>query len=72
MEDGWEDARGLNSSSDDHNGDDDSDGYTNLEEFLFYSAGEGDGLSILGGITITPGSHNIRTSSGVGKVIIGN
>lgn len=36
MEDNWETARGLNPSVADNNGDDDSDGYTNLEEFLHY------------------------------------
>lgn len=34
MADAWERARGLDPSRADHNGDDDGDGYTNLEEFL--------------------------------------
>ena len=34
MSDDWETSRGLNPNSADNNGDDDNDGYTNLEEFL--------------------------------------
>eukprot|EP01089_Gocevia_fonbrunei_P006855 TRINITY_DN17871_c0_g1_i1.p1 TRINITY_DN17871_c0_g1~~TRINITY_DN17871_c0_g1_i1.p1 ORF type:complete len:551 (-),score=62.01 TRINITY_DN17871_c0_g1_i1:532-2184(-) len=34
MSDDWEKGRGLNPNSADNNGDDDNDGYTNLEEFL--------------------------------------
>ncbi len=35
MPDDWETDRGLNpNDEDDRNGDDDSDGYTNLEEYL--------------------------------------
>ncbi|HRK31663.1 MAG TPA: hypothetical protein PLD59_11340, partial [Tepidisphaeraceae bacterium] len=34
MADEWERARGLNVGTADHNGDDDGDGYTNLEEYL--------------------------------------
>ena len=34
MPDAWESARGLDPGSADHNGDDDGDGYTNIEEYL--------------------------------------
>jgi len=34
MPDSWETARGLDPASQDNNGDDDADGYTNLEEYL--------------------------------------
>ena len=40
MSDAWETQRGLNPNLADNNGDDDSDGYTNLQEFLFFMAGE--------------------------------
>lgn len=36
MDDAWETSRGLDPTVQDHNGDDDGDGYTNLEEFLNY------------------------------------
>ncbi|WP_396638144.1 hypothetical protein [Maribacter sp. R77961] len=36
MDDAWERSRGLDPMVQDHNGDDDGDGYTNLEEFLNY------------------------------------
>jgi len=36
MDDAWERSRGLDPTVQDHNGDDDGDGYTNLEEFLNY------------------------------------
>ncbi len=39
MDDSWETARGLNTAVDDHAGDDDSDGYTNIEEYLHYLIG---------------------------------
>jgi hypothetical protein len=45
MPDTWEAARGLDPDIEDHNGDDDKDGYTNLEEYLHYCAGEKSGLS---------------------------
>jgi pectate lyase len=38
MSGSWEVAHGLDPSADDHNGDFDSDGYTNLEEYLNYIA----------------------------------
>ena len=34
MPDAWESARGLDPEVADHNGDDDADGYTNVEEYL--------------------------------------
>ena len=34
----WETARGLNPAVADHNGDDDTDGYTNIEEYLQHRA----------------------------------
>ncbi|MDD5459658.1 MAG: hypothetical protein PHF37_09740 [Phycisphaerae bacterium] len=41
----WESANGLNpNSSADRNYDNDKDGYTNLEEYLSYLVGEGDGV----------------------------
>ncbi len=42
MPDDWETARGLDPSSADDTGDDDSDGYTNIEEYLSCIVGEGD------------------------------
>lgn len=42
MPDEWEAARGLNPSSADDTGDDDGDGYTNIEEYLSCIVGEGD------------------------------
>jgi hypothetical protein len=42
MPDVWETARGLNSNSPDDSGDDDGDGYTNVEEYLSCIVGEGD------------------------------
>ena len=36
MPDDWETDRGLNPAADDHSGDDDSDGHTNIEEYLHY------------------------------------
>jgi len=42
MPDAWETARGLNPNSADDKGDDDSDGYTNIEEYLSCIVGEGD------------------------------
>ncbi|MCG8673625.1 MAG: GlyGly-CTERM sorting domain-containing protein [Pseudomonadales bacterium] len=38
MPDSWEQNRGLNPAAMDHNGDDDGDGYTNIEEYLHYRA----------------------------------
>lgn len=40
MADSWETSRGLNPNVADNNGDDDSDGYTNLEEFLHFMAND--------------------------------
>lgn len=42
MPDEWETARGLNPNSADDSGDDDNDGYTNVEEYLSCLVGEGD------------------------------
>tara|TARA_R110000823_G_scaffold309594_4_gene433979 strand:+ start:2117 stop:3517 length:1401 start_codon:yes stop_codon:yes gene_type:complete len=42
MDDSWETARGLNVGVNDSNGDDDLDGYTNMEEFMHYRVGKGD------------------------------
>jgi len=36
MPDGWENSRGLNPNVADDSGDDDGDGYTNIEEYLHY------------------------------------
>jgi hypothetical protein len=36
MPDVWETDRGLDPETADHNGDDDADGYTNIEEYLHY------------------------------------
>ncbi|MES9851797.1 MAG: hypothetical protein ABW170_08195 [Candidatus Thiodiazotropha sp. L084R] len=38
MADSWESSRGLNASANDAAGDDDGDGYTNIEEYLHYLA----------------------------------
>lgn len=42
MPDDWESERGLNPSVADDSGDDDDDGYTNIEEYLSCLVGEGD------------------------------
>ncbi len=42
MPDAWETARGLDPMSPDDSGDDDADGYTNIEEYLSCLVGEGD------------------------------
>jgi hypothetical protein len=42
MPDDWETARGLNPGAADDSGDDDGDGYTNIEEYLSCIVGEGD------------------------------
>lgn len=42
MPDEWESARGLDPNQPDDSGDDDSDGYTNIEEYLSCIVGEGD------------------------------
>lgn len=42
MPDSWETGRGLDSTTADDQGDDDSDGYTNVEEYLSCLVGEGD------------------------------
>ena len=42
MDDSWEITRGLNVGVNDSNGDDDADGYLNLEEFMHYRVGKGD------------------------------
>ncbi len=42
MPDTWETARGLDPNSADDTGDDDADGYTNIEEYLSCLVGEGD------------------------------
>jgi hypothetical protein len=42
MPDDWEAMRGLDPGSPDDSGDDDGDGYTNLEEYLSCLVGEGD------------------------------
>lgn len=42
MPDAWESERGLNPNVADNNGDDDGDGYTNIEEYLSCLVGEGD------------------------------
>lgn len=42
MPDDWESARGLDPNTADDKGDDDSDGYTNIEEYLSCIVGEGD------------------------------
>jgi len=39
MADSWEIANGLNASIDDSSADIDGDGYTNIEEYLHYLAG---------------------------------
>jgi len=43
MPDTWETKRGLNPNVADDKGDDDKDGYTNIEEYLSCLVGEGDG-----------------------------
>ncbi len=43
MPDAWETMRGLNPNVADDKGDDDKDGYTNIEEYLSCLVGEGDG-----------------------------
>ncbi len=40
MSDAWEEEYGFNVGVADHNGDHDNDGYTNIEEYLHYLAGE--------------------------------
>lgn len=40
MPDAWESARGLDPKKADNNGDDDKDGYTNLEEYLQFLTGD--------------------------------
>jgi hypothetical protein len=42
MPDAWESARGLDPAAADDTGDDDGDGYTNIEEYLSCLVGEGD------------------------------
>jgi hypothetical protein len=42
MPDDWESARGLDPNTPDDSGDDDADGYTNIEEYLSCLVGEGD------------------------------
>jgi hypothetical protein len=42
MPDDWESARGLDPNTADDSGDDDGDGYTNIEEYLSCLVGEGD------------------------------
>lgn len=42
MPDDWEAARGLDQNAADDTGDDDDDGYTNIEEYLSCIVGEGD------------------------------
>lgn len=42
MPDAWESTRGLDPNSPDDSGDDDGDGYTNIEEYLSCIVGEGD------------------------------
>jgi hypothetical protein len=42
MSDDWETMRGLDPNSPDDSGDDDGDGYTNIEEYLSCLVGEGD------------------------------
>ncbi|MBN1607999.1 MAG: hypothetical protein JW940_15300 [Polyangiaceae bacterium] len=42
MPDDWESTRGLDPNSPDDAGDDDADGYTNIEEYLSCLVGEGD------------------------------
>ncbi len=42
MPDGWESTRGLDPNTPDDGGDDDGDGYTNIEEYLSCLVGEGD------------------------------
>lgn len=42
MPDSWESMRGLNPNTPDDSGDDDGDGYTNIEEYLSCLVGEGD------------------------------
>jgi hypothetical protein len=45
MSDEWESIRGLNPNAADDKGDDDKDGYTNIEEYLSCLVGEGQGCS---------------------------
>jgi len=45
MPDEWETKRGLNPKVADDKGDDDKDGYTNIEEYLSCLVGEGDGCT---------------------------
>jgi hypothetical protein len=42
MPDDWESTRGLDPNTPDDSGDDDADGYTNIEEYLSCLVGEGD------------------------------
>lgn len=58
MADNWEEANGLNPSVNDSAGDKDGDGYTNIEEYLFYLSSES--FPFIG--TCMPG--DVATSAG--------
>lgn len=47
MSDEWESKRGLNPNLADDKGDDDKDGYTNIEEYLSCLVGEGSGCELM-------------------------
>lgn len=61
MSDDWETKRGLNPRVADDKGDDDKDGYTNIEEYLSCLVGEGDGCSFTTDIDedATSGNHGV-------------
>ncbi len=73
MPDEWEIARGLNPFAADDKGDDDNDGYTNIEEYLSCLVGEGDCSPATGGpATLTKqGSGSSSQTLEVGQLIQG-
>lgn len=60
MPDDWENMRGLNPNIADDKGDDDKDGYTNVEEYLSCLVGEGEGCSAATGLVKDVTLHNPR------------
>jgi Carbohydrate binding module (family 35)/Ig-like domain CHU_C associated/Secretion system C-terminal sorting domain len=68
MPDDWETMRGFNPNVADDKGDDDKDGYTNIEEYLSCLVGEGDGCASTAPCTTVPAKpavSNVTLCQGV-------
>ncbi|MBN2166124.1 MAG: carbohydrate-binding protein [Marinilabiliaceae bacterium] len=61
MPDYWETANGINPNTSDHNGDNDGDGYTNIEEYLEWIVNNIDNQTIDAFSTIEAETYNLQS-----------